>query len=125
MKAGDTFYLTRTAADGHLWVVISDPDVDPGKVVFTSMTSYDVTKENVCIIEGHEHINLTHKTCIAYEYTKSTSLQNLRDLTAAGQLRPQPPVSPEVLARIRKGASLSRRIEFRYVEILCDQDLLD
>jgi hypothetical protein len=125
MQAGATFYLSRKAADGHLWVVISDPLSDPERVLFTSMTSHDVTKESVCVIEGSEHENLKHKTCIAYEYTKCTTLQNLNRLIEAGELRPQSPVSLEILARIRRGASLSKRIEFRYIEILCDQDLLD
>lgn len=44
MDAGDTFFLKSTAADGHLWVIISDPVNHPGRVLFVSMTSYDVTK---------------------------------------------------------------------------------
>src|SRR5262245_26999721 len=50
MKAGDTFFLTGGAADRHLRVIISDPAIDSERVLFVSMTSYDVTKEDVCLI---------------------------------------------------------------------------
>ena len=40
MKAGDTFFLAGGAADRHLRVIISDPAIDPERVLFVSMTSY-------------------------------------------------------------------------------------
>jgi hypothetical protein len=66
MDAGDTFFLHGAAADGHLWVIISDPTNHPDRVLFVSMTSHDVTKEEVCIINNGEHQFVKHKTCISY-----------------------------------------------------------
>jgi hypothetical protein len=125
MKAGDTFYLSKKAADGHLWVIISDPERFPDPVLFASLTSFDVTKEDACVIEGGEHPNLTHKTCVAYDKIRAASLEQLEKLARAKLLHQQQPVSAELLARIRLGASISRWIEWDHVVILVDQGLLD
>ena len=55
MRAGDTFFLKKEASDKHLWVVISDPESHPEVVLFATMTSYDITKEDVCLIVPGEH----------------------------------------------------------------------
>ena len=78
MEAGDTFYLPDKAADGHLWIVISDPRKNPDRVLLVSMTSYDVDSEDVCLIDAGEHPRVKHKTCICYKPARATSLVNLR-----------------------------------------------
>ena len=55
MKAGDTFLLKKDAVDRHLRVIISDPEAFPEQVVFVTMTSFDRTKEGVCLIHPGEH----------------------------------------------------------------------
>jgi len=47
VKPGDTFTLKDKAVDSHLWVIVSDPAIDGERVLFVSMTSYDVTNEKV------------------------------------------------------------------------------
>ncbi len=39
MKAGSTFYICDRNVDSHLWVVISDPERDPLRVIMVSMTT--------------------------------------------------------------------------------------
>src|SRR5690242_17903142 len=107
MKAGDTFFLAGGAADRHLRVIISDPGIDPERVLFVSMTSYDITKEDVCLLEVGDHPFVKHRTCIAYGDAKEAPLEALIQLRDAGHLRPSEPVSPELLERIRRGISLS------------------
>ena len=84
MNAGDTFFLGDKAADRHLWVIISDPTIDPDRVLFVSMTSFDVTKEDVCLVEPGEHPFVSHKTCIAYWNARDASLDVLAQLRKAG-----------------------------------------
>jgi hypothetical protein len=62
MKAGDTFFLAGGAADRHLRVVISEPAIDPERVLFVSMTSYDITKEDVCLLDVGDHPFVKHKS---------------------------------------------------------------
>ncbi len=125
MKAGDTFLLENRAVDGHLWVVISDPGLDGDRVLFVSMTSYDITKENACLINVGEHPFVQHKTCIAYDFARVATLGMLNNLEDQGHLRRNVPISAGLLERIRQGVSLSRRIEYGYVELMIEQGLLD
>jgi len=94
-------------------------------VLFVSMTSYDVDKEDVCLIQAGEHPRVTHQTCINYQLTRHSTLANLDQLRDKGVIRPQPPVSPELLQRIRRGAALWRRIDFEHIELMDEQNLLD
>jgi hypothetical protein len=89
------------------------------------MTSYDVTKENVCLIDAGEHPHVKHKTCISYKPARQTSVENLDRLRNAGYLKMQAPVSPELLERIRRGVSLSRRISLEHIDLMEAQGLLD
>ena len=86
MKAGDTFFLHGKAADRHVWVILSDPVIDPDHILFVSMTSYDVTKESVCLIHAGEHPFVVHETCIAYDIIKVARLDQLSNLAGKGLL---------------------------------------
>jgi hypothetical protein len=125
MKAGDTFFLAGGAADRHLRVIISDPAIDPERVLFVSLTSYDLTKEDVCLLDVGDHPFVKHKTYVAYGDAREAPLGALIQLRNAGQLRPNEPVSLELLDRIRRGVSLSRAIKLKHVELMLDQRLLD
>jgi hypothetical protein len=86
MKAGDTFTLKDKSADSHLWVIVSDPAVDAERVLFVSMTSYDLTKEKVCLLDFGDHPFVKRRTCIAYDFAKVAPLQALVTLRDQGHL---------------------------------------
>jgi hypothetical protein len=125
VRAGDTFFLAGGAADRHLRVVISDPSTDSERVLFVSLTSYEVTKESVCVFEVGDHPFVKHNSCIAYESAKDAPLSALLRLLEVGQLRLSEPVSLSDLERIRRGLSLSRDIKQKYLDLMLDQGLLD
>ncbi len=89
MKVGDAFFLKKEASDKHLWVVVSDPESHPEAVVFVSMTSYDVTKEDACLIVPGEHPFVKNKTCIDYSHARHASSAQLDTLVAAQQILPR------------------------------------
>jgi hypothetical protein len=124
VKAGDTFTLKNKSVDSHLWVIVSDPTVDEARVLFVSMTSYDVTKEKVCLLDVGDHPFVKHKTCIAYDF-EGRPLKTLIALRDQGHLSMGQPVSDELLERIRLGVSLSRRINVEHVVLMIDQGPLD
>ena len=95
----EVFRFDDKAVDGHLWVIISDPVVDEGRVLFVSMTSYDITKERVCILDLADHPFIKHKTCIAYEFAKVAPLQTLAMLRDQGHLAMNQPVAIQILER--------------------------
>jgi len=47
VKAGDTFIIEQpgTSLDSHLWMVISDPNVDPHEVVLLNFTTWRADKD--------------------------------------------------------------------------------
>ena len=125
MKAGDTFFLTDRTVDTHLWVVISDPERDAERVVLVSVTTFEPHKEAVCLLEVGDHPTISHKSCIAYNETRMTTLAMLNGLRDRGHLRDQGPVSEVLLARARAGVSRSTRIKYKYIEILLDQGCIE
>jgi hypothetical protein len=125
VNSGATFFLTDRAVDIHLWVVISDPEKDPNRVMLVSVTSHEPHKESVCLLDVGDHPAVSHPSCIAYNEARMTTLETLARLQDAGHLRLQAPVSEELLARIRKGVSRSTRIKYKYIEILLDQGVIE
>jgi hypothetical protein len=125
VKAGDTFFLTDRAVDTHLWVVVSDPEKDAERVVLVSVTTYEHHKEAVCLLDIGDHSTISHKSCIAYNEARMTTLGTLIGLQDGGHLNLQAPVSAELLARIRAGVSRSTRIKYKYIEILLDQEVIE
>jgi hypothetical protein len=125
MKAGDTFSISDRGVDTHLWVVISDPDRDAERVVLVSMTTYEGYKEAVCLLDVGDHPRVSHKTCIAYNEARLTTLEKLRVLMDGGHLIVQAPVSKEVLTRIRDGVSRSTKIKPKFMDILLEQEVIE
>lgn len=103
MRAGDAFFLKSVAADKHLWVIISDPERHPDQVLFVSMTSYDVTKEDVCLIDRGEHPFVTHKTCIDYAKARHATSAQLESLLTAKQIIRATSVTVDLLERFLRG----------------------
>lgn len=125
MKLGDTFL--RTDSDKHLWIVLSDPDIDSGTVLLVNMTTWNITRESACILQRGDHPWVRHKTCINYDDydTVVTTLADLQNARNAGAIRPQKPLSKAVLKRVLEGAAKSERLSLEKAEILESQGLID
>jgi len=65
------------------------------------------------------------KSCVFYQETRLITLEKLVSLQDSGLLSLQPSVSPEVLARIRQGISISRTIKPKYIDILLEQEVIE
>lgn len=124
MKAGDAFFIRGYEDVDHLWIVISSPDVSPN-VLIVHITTYEDYKEDACMLYDGDHARIHHDTCIAYEKARLISLEKLWELEADGKIEWQPPVSSEILQRIRNGAAESRRILLKYLQVLEDQGLIE
>ena len=125
MKAGDTFTISDRGVDTHLWVLISDPDRDAERVVLVSMTTYEDYKEDVCLLDVGDHPRVSHKTCIAYNEARMTTLEKLRVSQDGGHLIVQAPVWKGVLTRIRDGVSKSTKIKPKFIDILLEQEVIE
>lgn len=125
MDAGTTFLLKDKSVDNHLWVIISDPTIDAARILLVSATTYEDYKESVCLLQVGDHGWGRHPSCIAYDFARVTTLSNLHTLKDAGLLELQPPVSADLLKRIRQAAMASTRLKIDYNSLFEDQGLLD
>ncbi|MBT3198360.1 MAG: hypothetical protein HN350_00430 [Phycisphaerales bacterium] len=122
---GDTFLLANSGINNHLFIIISDPLLDPDKIVTVNLTSWDSTKDQSCIVDSGEHPFVRHKSCIRYEGDRLITAEQY-DLHLSGdRLISQSPVSEELLGRILAGAAVSRHFPLGHRKILEDQRLID
>jgi hypothetical protein len=105
VSAGDTFFLAHPY--NHLYVVCSDPAMDGENVVLVNVTTFAQEEEACCIINAGEHPFVTRKSCIRYKDARIAAVEAIRKLQDAGKMTSREPVSSNLLARIRDGASES------------------
>jgi hypothetical protein len=84
VKAGDTFRLLGVA-ERHTWVILSDPEIDGGRVLFVGFTGYYPGMDPSCIIEVEEFTLLDKRSCIYYEDIKEASVTTLEARPARGR----------------------------------------
>ncbi len=90
------------------------------------MTTYHCYKDPSCILGPKDYPQfIKHPTCVYYEDTRPISLSVLRSHLAKGRIIKQPPVTPQVLKKIRDGAAKSKRIATGCREILREQGLIE
>jgi hypothetical protein len=121
VNAGDTFKFSFSM---HLWIVVSDPQIDADEVLLVSFTSNKSWQDQACVLRPGDHRFLVKETVLYYAKAKVLSNSELDALLAAGDLVLDDPVTSEVLARIREGARMSNRIAFRHRQLLIDQGLV-
>ncbi|MCG8587614.1 MAG: hypothetical protein MI757_23145 [Pirellulales bacterium] len=126
MNAGDTFLIEEpgTSLDSHLWIVLSDPDIDPHSVLLVNFTSFREDKDQACIVDPHEHGYLSKKSCVNYQKAKVVGVVDLDNLLTNKLIKKHDPLSAELLQKIRDGASNSKYIEFGAWEMLASQGLV-
>src|SRR5260370_35765078 len=105
LSAGDTFFLAHPY--NHLYVVCSDPAMDGENVVLVNVTTFDQEEEACCIINAGKHPFVTRKSCIRYKDARIAAVGAIRKLQDAGTMTSREPVSSNLLARMRHGASES------------------
>jgi hypothetical protein len=123
MHCGDAFL--KTGSDKHLWIVLSDPNVDPENVLIVNLTTYDSRKESACILKSGDHCWITHDTCVNYEDAMVTTLDKLNAAKDGGALKMQTCLADNVLRKILDGVLASARISLKKADILIKQGLID
>jgi hypothetical protein len=123
VRAGDTF-LVALVADEHLWMVISDPEIDPQRVLMVNFSSWKPYHDQACIVEPGEHPFVIRRSCVNYPEARLTTSEVLERLIAVNQLFPRQSLSAELLARIRRCARTSR-LKLEHLQVLVDQSLIE
>lgn len=126
MNYGDTFFIKQNGQlfDSHLWVVISDPNVDAEAIVVVSLTTWDRDKDQSCILMPGYHSFIHHKTCVSYRDAKIISARFYQRNLELGLIIPSDPASDDMVDEIIRGAGATRFIPLGCREILARQDLI-
>ena len=138
---GLAFYLSQDAADGHLWFVISAPEVFPeDPVVCVNVTSYDPTRRMAvyndasCILRPGDHPFVQHPSSICYEGVQESldamlTLSHLNKRLGHSDRRIRyrkhgANASTDLLSRMRQGATITSHIPYGAEEVLREQHLI-
>ena len=121
MEAGDTFKFKGLP---HLWVVVSDPMLDPHQVLVINMST-DRGIDDSCILIPGDHLFVRHRTCMRYDRAMTRRNADLEELLSGGQIILDERVSAPVLRRIRQGAAISDYIKIGYKQLLVRQSLIE
>ena len=105
-------------------MIISDPDLDPQRVLMVNFSSWKPYRDRACIVEPGDHPFLIRPSCVNYPEARVTSADVLDRLQAANQLFPRQPLSLDLLARIRQCARVSR-LRLEHLQLLLDQGLVE
>ena len=126
MNGGDTFFLVGVeTARPHLWIVVSDPQIDPEQVLIINVTTSTDPPDNACILHAGDHPFIDRETYVYYGQARVLSLSQVQLARDCKRLDMQQPLSQDVLKRIRQGAIESDYIMFKHRKILIDQELVE
>lgn len=103
MNLGETFIPVATARQGHLHVVVSEPD-DAGQVAVVNLTTKKWDSDTCCLLQARDHPWVKHETVVLYSRAQLVAVQGLVRGVEAGVLRRQSAMSANPLRRIQEGA---------------------
>ena len=125
MKAGDAFHINNEEFSGHLWFVVSDPDINDEEIVIANVTTWYPLKGNDCELFEGDHPFIDKKSVIYYADAQVLSIDDFRKYQKTGELvMYHTPASEELLVRIREGAARSKRLPFWPKGVLSDQGFI-
>jgi len=124
VTAGDTFRFLN-GEDPHLWMVISDPELDANEVLIVNVTSWRADKEQTCLLGPGDHPAIAHNSCIFYKGSRVHSHSHLNWLYNSGKIVLVEPLSASLLKRVREGAAGSVRMRLDHGRILITQGLVE
>jgi hypothetical protein len=125
MQIGDTFLLHDPRIEGgHLWIVISHPQVDPEHVVIVNLTTQTETGDYSCLLGPEDHVWIKHLSLVSYRDSKCVAESNLDGLVQSGALVPQSPASDALLKKLLIGAEITGRLPIGCERVLVRQGLI-
>jgi hypothetical protein len=122
--AGSAF-LKPSGNKNHLFIVVDTPMKFEGYgphdcVVIVSVTTLrNIPSDDLaCLLNAGEHPFVRHPSYVAYVQAEVVTVPHLQGLLSTGVCSIQPDLSAEVLARVRAGLHLSKRISREFKKLL-------
>jgi hypothetical protein len=100
LRPGDTFH---SDLDGHLWVVLTEPD-SQGRVVCVNFTTQHARSDAATVCQAGEHPFFTHETVVAYRFAQRYTTKTVTEYLKTGTFTAKQPCSPALLNKVREGA---------------------
>lgn len=97
---------------GHCWVIISVCPIT-NDYLLVNWTTWTSKKEQTCILYKGEHCALDHKSIIYYQGGQVFTDTKLDRLVLANDFSKLPPVSNNILKKIREGALKTKHMDPR------------
>ncbi len=88
-----------------MWIALSDPSLDPDRVVIVNLTTHTIDEESACVLKKGDHPFVKHKTSVRYRDARIVAPTDLEKLRTAGLLTRREPCTKSLLAKLRSGAS--------------------
>ena len=67
VSCGETFFLSGTHdTEPHLWIVLTDPEGNPGEVVVVNLTSQRPGSDATVVLQRGDHPFVRHDTVVYY-----------------------------------------------------------
>lgn len=126
VRGGDTFLVEEpgTSYDSHLWIVLSDPNIDSDSVLIVNLTSWRADKDQACVLDAGDHPYVKHRSCVNYTGAKVVTAAHIERLLSVGKLVSHSPVDPGLLAKIRNSV-LTSRMALGNVALVEEQGLIE
>lgn len=120
LSPGDSFLFKFPHDDFHLFFVVTKI-VERQQYVCVMLSSWkegSPLNDPACILEAGEHPFVTRKSYIAYKETLVIGKTELEKMFMDGRCKMRDPVGPDLLNRIKKSASASRKIPFILIDLV-------
>lgn len=103
----------------HLWVVVSDPAANEGRVLMVNMTTLrESCVDDACVLGPEDFVLLTQATTIAYSRAQAGPVAAIEQLIHDGQFFEVQKVPAATLAKIIAGAQQSPQLSPAHKKLL-------
>ena len=99
----------------HLYIIISIVDT---KAIIVNVTKKKSGKDASCVLQVGDHDFITRKSVINYGDARMPEINNIKLAIDKRVLKPQKPVTDDLLIRILKGARNSKAFRQGYLKYL-------
>lgn len=116
MQLGDTFRFTNR--DSHLWIVLSDPALNPTNVLIVNLTSQTPGKDSTCVLNVGDHPFIRHPTIVYYGKARSVTDALLEQCVREGAINLAIAMERAVLKRIIDGGFVTSELSVDFRSLL-------
>lgn len=103
LRPGETFH---SEIDGHLWVVLTEPDESNGLLCVSLVTQRSYS-DTTTVCQPGEHPFIKRPTCAHYGFAEFYAAKRLRDGLEAGTFTKKQPCSDDLFRKIFDGVERS------------------